>query len=141
MKKYEPIEHTADIGLRIYGDDLEELFKNGFYGLLVQVTDEKNDGNNDDGNDIKLIELKAPDNEALLIDFLNEILYLINAEKWMPSKIKMISINDNELKAEFCGDKFESSDIIKTEVKAATYHNIEIKKENNIWVTNVFFDV
>jgi len=138
-RKYEIIEHTADMGLRLYGNDLEELFGNGFQGLLEQVAEEMLDGFS--GNDIKKIKLEAPDKEALLVDFLNELLYLINVEKWMPVKIKELHISNNRLIAEFNGGKFGFHDIIKTEIKAATYLNIEIKKIGDIWVTDVFFDV
>lgn len=134
------LEHTADIGIKINGSSLEELFKNAFYGILSIVAET---GISNCEN--KIIKLTAPDKESLLIDFLNELLYLINAEKWLPAEIDKLSINvnidGNKLEAAIKGKKYTLPDTITTEVKAATYHNIKISNTVDNWETKVFFDI
>ncbi len=135
-EKFSLIEHTADIGIKIQGNNLEELFKSGFYGVLSIVASRKALI-----SESKTIELYAPDKESMLVDFLNEILYLINVKNWLPAKIVELNIDENNLKSVINGEKFSSTDIIKTEIKAATYHNINIKKNVDTWETKVYFDL
>ncbi len=135
-EKFSLIEHTADIGIKIQGNNLEELFESGFYGVLSIVASRKALI-----SESKTVELYAPDKESMLVDFLNEILYLVNGENWLPAKIVELNIDENNLKSVISGEKFSSTDIIKTEIKAATYHNINIKKNVDIWETNVVFDL
>lgn len=131
------LEHTSDIGLKIQGSNLEELFRNGFYGLL-SITASKREIS---GGKSKTIKLAAYDKESLLIDFLNELLYLINVKKWLPCKIIELNINGNNLVAVINGKKYTSPDAIKAEIKAATYHNIKIKNNVDIMETKVIFDL
>ena len=135
-EKFSLIEHTADIGIKIQGNNLEELFESGFYGVLSIVAKRR-----PPESESKVVELTAPDKESMLVDFLNEILYLVNIENWLPAKIVELNIDENNLKSVISGKKFSSTDIIKTEIKAATYHNINIKKNVDIWETNVIFDL
>ncbi len=135
-EKFSLIEHTADIGIKIQGNNLEELFKSGFYGVLSIVASRKALI-----SESKTIELYAPDKESMLVDFLNEILYLINVKNWLPAKIVELNIDENNLKSVINGEKFSSPDIIKTEIKATTYHNINIKKNVDTWETKVYFDL
>jgi len=87
------------------------------------------------------MELSAQDSEMLLVSYLNEILYLINVKKWIPCKISQLSIKDNKLKVVLSGTPFSPDDRIKTEIKAATYHNICIKKKKGLLEVEVLFDV
>ncbi len=135
-EKFSLIEHTADIGIKIQGNNLEELFESGFYGVLSIVASRKALV-----SESKTIELYAPDKECMLVDFLNEILYLINVKNWLPAKIVELNIDENNLKSVINGEKFSSPDIIKTEIKATTYHNINIKKNVDTWETKVYFDL
>lgn len=130
------IEHTADIGINIRGTSLEKLFRNAIFGLIDLVTE-----NIPSGKEIKSINITAPDNESLLIDFLNELLYLINVKEWIPNDIKDLKLAGNNLNAAITGEKYDSNHPIKTEIKAATYHNIKINNNVDIWETTVFFDV
>ncbi|MFC2061078.1 archease [Elusimicrobiota bacterium] len=133
---FEEIEHTADIGLRLKGKDIEELFENGLKGLLSIVTDNAELS----GYRIRGIKISAPDMESLLIDFLNEILFMINTDAWMPCSGR-IQIDGNDLKAAIKGQKIDPEKAIKKEVKAATYHNIKIKETSNQLETEIFFDL
>lgn len=72
MKKFEVIEHTADMGIKAYGKDLSELFTNAAYGMASLITDL----DKVNPKHIENITLKAENKEELLVSWLNEIIYL-----------------------------------------------------------------
>jgi len=75
MKKYELIEHTADVGVKAYGKTLSEAFENAAKAMFDIITDTSEVESTGQYN----IELKASDLEQLLVDFLSELLYLHSA--------------------------------------------------------------
>jgi len=91
------------------------------------------------GGKEKTFELKAPDRESLLVDFLNEILYKINSENWFPSGGNCV-IENSSLKASLRGE-VKSSSSVKNEVKAATYHKLKLEKDEEGFRTEIYFDL
>ena len=73
---YEEIEHTADWALRVRGQTLTELFRNAGLGMLSLLGIEHGPGNAES----RFIELKADDNETLLVIWLEELLYPLEVE-------------------------------------------------------------
>ncbi len=136
--KYKFLEHTADIKFQAFGNSLEECFVNSFFALKeIMFEDLK----------IKIaikrkIKIKGKDYESLLYNFLEEFLYLLDAKGFICSDIKSISINkdDFSLSAEVAVDKAENYRF-SNNVKAITYNNMFIKKENNKWISQVVLDV
>ncbi|MDD5492604.1 MAG: archease [bacterium] len=141
MKSYETIEHTADIGIRAFGKSLEQLFENMALGMFEQMADlsqviEKQE---------KKIFVEAANEEELLIEWLNELLYLFFVKKYIFNTFKVKKIlYHQKLEAEVCGLKLVKMNhpgIIKKEIKAATYHQLKIQQENGIYIAEVIFDV
>jgi len=135
-KKFKFVEHTADVEIKVWGNNLEDLFKNSFYGLLNIISKETIPG-----KETRLIEITSPDNESLLVDFLNEVIYLITTRGWLPSEVVTLEITDTNLKTKLNGKVISSPELIKTEVKATTYHNLKIKHNVDKWETNICFDI
>lgn len=140
MKDFEFIEHTADVGVRVYGKNIEELFKNCarvLFSLLVDTKPKKNTK--------RKVILKAQDIEDLLVNWLNELISLFFACKFLPADYS-ISIEKNHssktLKADIKGQRFDPySSKINMEVKAATHHGLKVKKIGKIWQVEIIFDV
>ena len=142
MKKYEYIEHTADIKFQAFGKSLEEVFENSALAMFNAISDDK----------IKLIEKKkisvfteGKDNESLLYEFLEELLVLFDSEHFMLGKIENLNIKGKKLIAEISGDKVENYDI-KIDVKAITYNDMFVKeeketKEKRKFISQVVLDV
>ncbi len=131
------IETTADIGLAIRGKNLEQLFESGIKGMSKII------GGNRDPKNVKLtvkkIQLEIKDNyEGLLIDFLNELVSLVNETLWLPVTGR-VKIDLNCLKAQLYGRPVEPKNI-EVQIKAATYHNIKIEKQED-YRAKVIFDV
>ncbi len=136
MKRYEILEHKADLKIRVFGRNKKELFLNALFGMSesqrpeIKKPEEK----------IKReISVKSPDLSALLVDFLNEVLYLSQVNKEIYRNIKFKKLTDRDLDAEIFGEKAET---FGEDIKAVTYHNLEIgQKTNKGWEAIVLFDI
>ena len=134
MKPYEILEHPADLKIRALGKTKEELFSNMLKGMTDSLKPEM------DGVATKrIIKISSTDLEALLIDFLNEVFYLTQANKEIYSDIDFKKLTNIELEAELLGKKTKR---FGEDIKAATYHDLNIhQKKDGTWEATVLFDV
>ena len=131
---YELLDHEADIGIRGYGNTIEEAFENGAKAMFSVMIDL------DEVNPEKNVEIKceAPDLETLFIEWLNELLTKKDIEEMSFSEFK-VEINKNDLytlKGVASGERFDQKKHKpKIEVKAATYSGLKIgKKDEKIYI-------
>ncbi len=138
MKKYDLIDHTADVGVKAYGKTLSEAFENAAKGMFDIITDNSEVESTGQYN----IELKASDLEQLLVDFLSELLYLHSVNNIVFGFFKLdIDENKKSLKGTFYGEKFNiSKHKIGSEIKAVTYHMLEVNNKKPYYV-QVIFDI
>ncbi len=142
MKKLECINHPADLGFKVYGKNVKDLFNNAAWGMLNILTDLDKITPR---VTIK-IELKAANLEELLIIWLNELLYYYNTQQIIFNKFKFLKINESYLCATVQGEKINpSKHQINIEIKAATYHQLKInyfpKYKTYPWQVQIIFDV
>ena len=138
MKTYELIDHTADIGVKAYGKNLSEAFEHAAKAMFDIITDNseiESVGQYD-------IKLEAPDLEQLLVDFLSELLFLNSAKNLVFGFFKVeLDEKNNSLSARVFGEKYNiSKHKIGAEIKAVTYHILEVKKKKPYSV-QVLFDI
>ena len=136
-KEFEVLNHTADVGIIAYGADMKEVFANAAKGLFSLITEL------DDVEEVvqRDIELTAPDQESLLVEWLNELIYLFDAENMLFKRFDITQLSQTHLKARSYGHKVDSSKHkLKMGVKAATYHMLKIDKSNGI-KAQVLFDI
>ena len=138
--EYEYFDHTADIGLKAYGDSLASMFENaakGMFSIMFETISEV------DPAKVLKVELKEEENqEQLLIDWLNELLFLLETEDLVLSRFNVTDIGPKGLKAEVSGSPFDPQvHRYKTEVKSATYHMLEIGRENDKYFGRILFDI
>lgn len=133
--RYRILSHTADLRLEVYGKTIEELFENATLALaniLAPNVKEKIST----GLKAKLVVESASQN-ILLPDFLNEILAKSQIEKAIYF-LEKIKISGNRVEADLSGirvDKFDE------DVKAVTYHEVDIRKEGDLWKTKLVLDI
>ena len=136
-KDFELIEHTADVGIMAYGADVKEAFANaarGMFSLIVELESVREIAHRD-------IEVTAPDEESLLVTWLNELIYLFDAETMLFSGFDITELGDTRLKAKAYGEPVdETRHKLKTGIKAATYHMVEVVRNNGARV-RVLFDI
>ena len=138
MKHFEILDHTADIGIIVYGEDLKSLFGNAGRAFFHLITDLKK---------VRLrterrIEIGGESLERLMVDWLNELLYLHDVENLLFKRFRVESAGEAGLKAKVNGEVFqEGVHVIKTEVKAVTYHQLEVRQEKGGWRARIIFDL
>ena len=135
--KYEFLEHTADAKFRAYGKTLSEAFENAAYAMEEVITDYTK---------VKplikkTISVESENKEALLYDFLEQFIFLLDSENFLLNKIEKIEIKDNRLTAEIVGDNKIDDYDIKTSIKAVTYQEMFIKQDKDQVVVQVIVDI
>ncbi len=136
-KEFEIVNHTADVGIIAYGTDIKQAFANAARALFSLITEL------DDVEEVlhRDIELAATDEENLLVEWLNELIYLFDAENIIFKRFDIVELNNTRLKARSYGEKVSSSKHkLKTGVKAATYHMLKVDKGDGCRV-QVLFDI
>lgn len=138
MPKYIIIDHTADIGIDVFGDTLQDLFSNAGFALFDIITD------------LSTVECRVKhnlniigvDKEQLLVNWLSELLFLHDVNNLLFKNFCVNQLSDYQLNADVSGEVFdEKRHIIKTEVKAVTYHNLSIIQKDQQWKTRIIFDL
>jgi len=139
MKKdFELIEHTADIGLRAYGIDIAQTFVNAARGMFSLITDTEKVQE----RITRDISVSASDQEALLVEWLNELVFLFDSEQLLFTTYYIRFINDTNLQAKACGEKADlTRHEIKIGIKSATYHMLKIEKQRDYYQAQVIFDI
>ncbi|MCK5449248.1 archease [Candidatus Pacearchaeota archaeon] len=135
---YNFLEHTADVKFRIESPTLEEMFSSSADALNetirgnIKILEQKE----------KNFEIEGKDLEELLYNFLEELLFLLDTENFLISKIKDIKIDleNKKLKCVATGDKAENYKFTN-DVKAITYHEMFIKEKNGKFICEVTLDV
>jgi len=136
MKKFEILEHKADLMIRAFGKKKEELFLNM---LLAMGESMRSEAERAEEKIKREIKVKALDLNSLLVDFLSEVLYLTQVNKEIYNDIKFKKFTDIEIEAELSGQKVER---FGEDIKAVTYHNLDIhQRKDGIWEATVLFDI
>lgn len=135
MKRFEEVDHTADVGIRAYGSTLDELFSNVAAGMFSLITDLES------VRPVGEFEVKvsAKDLKSLLFDFLSELLFLHETEKLLLSEFET-KVRDLALDARVRGERIDRDrHPLHLNVKAVTYHAMELDPMKG--VAQVIFDI
>jgi SHS2 domain-containing protein len=132
------IEHPADLGFRGWGDTLAELFE----ALAEAVADLICPLLQTRPTQRRQLTLQAEDLEALLVDFLWDVMTLVQSERFCISQIKVTSVEALGLVADIFGEPYDPQrHVLQTEVKAVTYHQLSIVQQDRRWVGQVILDL
>jgi SHS2 domain-containing protein len=135
LQGWEEIDHTADWALRVWGDDRRSLFENAARGMVSLI---EGKAEPDRLAIHHSFELEAPDWEILLVDWLTELLALIENEGIIFSYIHVTQVDDLKLAAQASGQP--GGDFTKY-IKAVTFHNLAIQHTATGYETVIVFDV
>ena len=137
-KKYRLIDHTADFGIHVFGKDPEELFANAAFALFDLVTDISAVK----GENTKKITVTGSDWPDLMVNWLRELLYLWTGNELLIKPAKIQKITPYEINAVLYYDCFDPGrHFIKNEIKAVTYHQIQVAPYPKGWKARIIFDV
>ena len=138
MQPFRILEHTADVGFEAWGATREEVFANAARALISLIVD------------LEVIapceevplQVRGPDPESVLVNWLSELLYLHDAEAWLFRDFEILSLQDDALSALARGEKLQRSrHPVKLLVKAITYHQLVLEKSSQGWRAQVYVDI
>lgn len=139
MEKYKFLEHTADVKFQAYGKNLKGAFSNAVKATARILTD----------NEVKCkitknITVSGSDLKSLLYNFLEEILFLIDSESFLPARVKAIKISRVKgkylLNSVIMGDRITNYET-HGDIKAVTYNEMEIREEKGRACVQVVYDI
>ena len=136
MKRFQLIEHTADVGLIAYGRTLAEAFANAAYGLFAII----GGVGAVKARESRTLELHEEDAESLLFEWLNSLIYLFDVEMLLFKRFDITDFDGRRLTATCHGERYDPSrHRLKLGVKAATYHMLKVDEAQK--QVRVIFDV
>lgn len=124
-ERYEVFPHTADIGIRVFGKTIKELFENASFALFSLMFEKKGEE-----KEIRSFEITSTSLDLLLVKFLTEFLYLFDVDFFVPSRVEIDYIDEKNVRGKIFGEVFdEKKHEIKYSIKAITLHNLHIEKD------------
>ena len=135
---YRLIDHTADLGIQVFGSNPENLFENAGYAMFDIITDT----NRLTALSETILNITGEDRPDLMVNWLRELLYLWTGKGQLVKIINIISLSEFALSANIKFDHFDPGrHLIKSELKAVTYHQIRVEEINSEWEARIIFDV
>ena len=138
QRKYEFIEHTADLGFRAYGNTLEELFAHAAEAFFEAVVGLETIRERIE----KSFETEADALDELMVNWLDELLYVYDTEGFVFKRFEIKTIKENQLKANAAGEVLDPErHAVRAGIKAVTYHQLYVEERNGLWEAQVIFDI
>ncbi len=140
MASFEIIEHTADVGIEARGETVAQAFAQVAMGMSSLMVDL----DKVEGLETREVEARAADLEALLVAWLNELIYLFDVEEMVFSEFHILEMDDVHLKARCQGEALDpEKHQFGIGPKAATYHMLEVRREEpgSGWRARVIVDI
>ena len=137
------LEHTADVGIEVEAPSLETLYAEAAIALCDTLTHREAVRTSIE----REIAVEATDGELLLVDFLNEVLFLFDTEALVFSSAEVRLLRDSEpsavgLRATLGGERYDGErHPLRSLVKAVTYHGLRVWRDGERWRARVLFDL
>jgi SHS2 domain-containing protein len=133
---YRLLEHTADVLAECEGASLEALFESAAQALYAVALEEASQQTSIE----RQVSLRAPDRETLLVQWLQELIYLMDVERFIGSVFAFESLGSTELHARIKG--YTCNPVKRAaEVKAATHHQAAVRRTQEGWTACILFDL
>jgi SHS2 domain-containing protein len=138
MGTFEVFDHTADVGIVAHASTLPELFEAAAEGMFSLIVD----GASVENRAWVERTVEAADPEGLLVAWLSDLLTLQAAQGFVPKVFVVDDISGNRLRATVHGEPVDPDrHKFRLDVKAVTYHQLEVAPEDGGWRARVILDV
>lgn len=135
---YRFLDHTADFGLEIYGPDEKALFEEAAKALFDLITDPERVAPKHQ----RTVEVKGADWADLMVNWLRELLYMWSGHSRLVCRADLDRLEETALRATVAWERYDADrHEIRNEIKAVTYHQIEVGPCKNGWRARVIFDI
>lgn len=132
------MNHTADLGIMVRGTNLIDLFENAGNALIHVMLGNKIPGKTRS----RKIFVSGDDLADLMVRWLGEILYLFEGDYLVVTSISIVSLTSSQLEATLETVPYDPEiHEILNEIKAVTYHQIQVTQQGDIWEARVIFDL
>lgn len=137
MGDVEFLPHTGDIGFRVRADSAEDLFATAARGMFDVLVE------GDGGEAVEdAIEVEEEGRDLLLRAWLDELLFRFLVDGKIYDAFEFEALDERRAAARLRGRRFDPArHELRTELKAVTYHGLEVKNERDAWLATVIFDV
>ena len=137
-RNFEFIDHTGDMGVRVFGESLASLFQHAAEALYHIITDPETILEKDS----RRVSVRANSLEELLISWLNEFVYLFDIHGSLFRRFEVLDLDEHVIEATAYGETMEEGrhPIYRT-IKGATYHQLQITQRKGMWKTQIIFDL
>jgi protein archease len=137
-RRYEVFGTTADVGVKSFGDTLGEAFETqaeGMFDVMAELASVQ-------AKEEFSVEADGNDDELLLVSFLNELLFLFDAKHILLKEFHVTETGGGKLKASVKGEEIDlTRHVIKTPIKAVTYHMLKVERTPEGFKTTVVYDI
>lgn len=138
MGTHRLLEHTADMGIEVEAESLEDLFAEAALGLREVIFD----GSRGWALDTYTLEARGEDEGEMLVDFLAEVLFLVESRGLFPATIASLVIEGSSVRAGIGAEPFDSErHVVEREVKAVTFHQLRVERLGGLWRAQVYLDL
>lgn len=135
--KWRLIDHTADVRLEAHGVSVEELFVNAAVGLTSIVMPDITP----DPDEECEISVDGADTEDLLVGWLREILFRLEVDAFILSRVEEIKLVEERCEARLLGRRRKPEEEPEMEIKAVTYHGLSIDRTSDGFTARIVFDI
>jgi SHS2 domain-containing protein len=135
---FEILAHTADVGFEARAATPAALFREAARALIAIAFDEAAIA----GRDVRPVDVTGDDYPSLLVNFLDELLYLFDAGGFAPRDCTVDAVGPTRILARLHGEpRVPDRHRWKVIVKAVTYHGLDVSHDEAGWRARVFLDV
>lgn len=135
---YRHLDHTSDLRVEVYGETLEKLFANSAFAMFDTIAELRHIPPRNQ----RTIHVDGIDLADLMFNWLRELLSIWTVDKCLVSGTENIKIKENSLLARaVCTPPLTDRSCLKHEIKAVTYHGLEVARTDGLWTARVIFDV
>lgn len=136
--EFRTVDHTADVGIEVTADGLGELFAGAASAMFSLVVEPGGVGASVE----RRVSLEAADLEELMFKWLNELVFFMSAESLVFSEFDIVSVSERGIEAVARGEQIDpTKHNLELEIKAVTYHELEVSRREGGWFARVIFDV
>jgi SHS2 domain-containing protein len=140
MGTIETFDHTADVGLRITGESLDDLFRTAAEGLMDYVVANRQDVQ---ARESEGVSLSAESGAELLVAWLNELIFRLETRHRLYGRFDVRVAGDGRaLEAAIAGEPIDRGrHLLDHEVKAVTHHGLTLERAGDGWIAEVILDI
>jgi len=138
VNSFEILEHTADMGLRVRAQSFEQLLSAAGEALANIVMDCFA------ARPLDAVEIavQGEDRESLLVNFLSEVLFVLDGRRMAVSRVVVTAAGPTGASAAILGEAWDPRrHPVRRGVKAVTYHQLRVQRLNGGWIAEVYLDI